>query len=256
MSFENIDVQVEDHIGTITLAHPPANAWNLAAMTEFGEALKRAEQDPLVRVLILTGGSSKCFSAGFDVSDAANAAKTSPMGRELWKKLDTLKKPAIAAINGHALGGGLELSLCCHFRIAADSPRIKLGLTELNLGIIPGWGGTQRLPRLVGRAKALDMILFSRILDPRAALDAGLVDRLVPPEALAEKTREFALQLAARPPVAVGCVLEAIAAGLYQGLEAGLEKEALGSAVVRESEDREEGFRAFLEKRKPQFKGR
>jgi enoyl-CoA hydratase/carnithine racemase len=256
MTFNNIDYQVEDHIGIITLNHPPANAWNLATMTEFGQVLDMAGKDHQVRVLILTGGASKCFSAGFDVSDAANAATTSSMGRELWKKLDTIKKPTIAAINGHALGGGLELSLCCHFRIAADSPGIKLGLTELNLGIIPGWGGTQRLPRIVGRAKALDMILFSRLLDPKAARDVGLVDRLVPSEALLETVRKLARELAARPPIAVGCVLEAMSAGLYQGLDPGLEKEAQGSALVRDSEDRNEGFSAFLEKRKPVFQGK
>jgi enoyl-CoA hydratase/carnithine racemase len=129
-------------------------------------------------------------------------------------------------------------------------------MTELNLGIIPGWGGTQRLARLVGRSKALDMILFSRRIGPAEALAAGIVDRLSPPEALENDVSEFAGQLAQRPPIAVRCVLNALTAGLYDGFDTGLQIEAEGSAIVRETEDRNEGFSAFLEKRKPCFKGR
>jgi enoyl-CoA hydratase/carnithine racemase len=138
----------------------------------------------------------------------------------------------------------------------ADHPHTVVGLTELNLGIIPGWGGTQRLTRLVGRAKALDMILFSRRIGSAEALAAGIVDRLSPPEALANDVLAFAEQLAQRPPIAVRCVLNALNAGFYDGLDAGLQVEAEGSAIVRETEDRNEGFSAFLEKRKPCFKGR
>ena len=154
------------------------------------------------------------------------------------------------------MGGGLELAMACHFRIMADAPHVLVGLTELDLGIIPGWGGTQRLTRLVGRARALDMILFSRRLDAVQALEAGLVDRLVPPEELAKETLAFAGQLAERPPIAVRWVLDALTAGLYDGFDTGLQVEAKGSAIVRETEDRNEGFAAFLEKRKPRFKGR
>ena len=165
-------------------------------------------------------------------------------------------KPVIAAINGFAMGGGLELAMACHFRIMTDDPNARIGLTELNLGIIPGWGGTQRLPRLVGRSKALDMILFSRRLSAAEALEAGLVNRLSAPETLRHDALVFAGELAQRPPIAVRWVLKAMAAGLYEGLDEGLKVEAEGSSAVRQTEDRKEGFAAFLEKRKPVFKGK
>ncbi|MBW2083970.1 MAG: enoyl-CoA hydratase/isomerase family protein, partial [Deltaproteobacteria bacterium] len=168
---------------------------------------------------------------------------------------DRFTKPVIAAINGHAMGGGLELALCCHFRIMAEDPSFSLGLTELNLGIIPGWGGTQRLPRLVGRARALDMILFSKTVDANQALEMGLVDKIVPTEKLMEETNSLAQRLCERPPIAVQWVLKAMGTGLYEGIEQGLQVEADGSVAVRNTKDREEGFKAFLEKRKPVFRG-
>ncbi len=256
MAYDNLIVKTANHIATITIDHPPANAWDLVTMEAFEKAIDAVEADAEVRVVVLTGAGEKCFSAGFDVRDAANAGKISPKGRELWRRIDRFGKPVIAAINGYAFGGGLELALACHFRIMADAPHVQVGLTELNLGIIPGWGGTQRLPRLVGRARALDMILFSRRLDARQALETGLVDRLVPPDDLVKATGAFAEQLAERPPIAVRCVLEALAAGIYDGVDAGLQAEADGSATVRETEDRNEGFAAFLEKRQPRFIGR
>lgn len=256
MTYENLALEIADHIAVITINHPPANAWNLATMQEFARAIGHVEGADDVRVLIITGAGEKVFSAGFDVSDAANAAIVSPMGRELWSRIDRFQKPVIAAINGFAFGGGFELALACHFRIMVDNQKPMLGLTELNLGIIPGWGGTQRLARLVGRSKALDMILFSKRLNAQEALEAGLVDRLSTPGSLMDDVLSMAKELAERPPIAVQCVLKAMSAGLYEGLEEGLRVEAEGSARVRETEDRNEGFAAFLEKRKPNFKGR
>ncbi len=255
MKFANLQLDKHDHIGLVTIDHPPANTWNLATVQEFRAAIEELIGDRETRVVVITGGGEKCFSAGLDVSDTDNIAKISPLARELWRRIDTMDKPTIAAINGHALGGGLELAMSCHFRVAADKPGIKLGLTELNLGIIPGWGGTQRLPRLVGRANALEMILFSKVLDPRQALEAGLVDRLSPPDSLLPDALELARKLAQRPPIAVSWVLKAMNAGIYQGIDEGLRMEEQGSAAVRASQDRVEGFRAFLEKREPVFKG-
>lgn len=248
--------EIQDAIAVIRIDHPPANAWDLTTMNAFRRAVDRVESDPAVRVLVITGAGDTFFSAGFDVSDAANTDAISVGGRELWRRIDRFPKPVIAAVNGHAMGGGLELALSCHFRILADNPRLKVGLTELNLGIIPGWGGTQRLPRLVGRTKALEMILFSQTLNAREALDCGLVDWLVPPEHLLAEATAMATRLAERPPVAVRCVLEALSTGIYEGLDEGLRAEAEGAAIVRQTEDRREGFAAFMEKRPPRFIGR
>ena len=255
MNYENLIVDTKGHIRIITLNHPPVNAWNWGMMAEFEKAVNDVENDPEVRVLIITGGGEKAFSAGFDLSDSANSHKTSPKGRELWTKLDRFSKPVIAAINGHVLAGGMELALSCHFRILVDDPKLILGLTELNVGIIPGWGGTQRLTRIVGKAKALDMILFSKRVTPQEALECGLVNQLSTADKLMEDTMAFAEILVKRPPLAVGCVLKALSAGEYEGFEQGLKVEEEGSGIVGKSQDRVEGFTAFLEKREPVFKG-
>lgn len=256
MEYENLILEKKGYVSIVTINHPPANAWNLATMEEFEHAINGLENDADTRVVIITGAGEKCFSAGFDVSDAANASKTDPKGRELWKRIDRFPKPVIAAINGFALGGGLELAMCCHFRIMADAPKVMIGLTELNLGIIPGWGGTQRLPRLVGRANALDMILFSQKINAPEALKAGLINKVSAPDKLMDDALEFAGHLAERPPIAVGCVLKAMAAGAYEGLDEGLKVEAEGAAIVGKTADCAEGFTAFLEKRQPVFKGK
>ena len=255
MKLDNVTLEVKDNIGTITINRPPANSWSLAALEDFEKALDAVEKDNSIRVVIVTGAGEKCFSAGFDVTDAANVAKSGPMGQSLWTRVDRFPKPVIAAINGHALGGGLELAISCHFRIMIDTPKAKIGLTELNLGIIPGWGGTQRLMRITGKQKALDMILFSKRINAPEALEIGLADEIHPPEKFMEAVYQFAQKLAERPPIAVRCVLEAISAGIYEGMDAGLKKEEQGSKVVSTSKDCVEGFTAFLEKRSPRFTG-
>jgi enoyl-CoA hydratase/carnithine racemase len=255
MNYENIILEKRGNVSIVTINHPPANAWNLATMEEFEKVIDAVEQDKETRVIIITGTGEKSFSAGFDVSDAANAAKTSPKGKALWTRIDRFAKPIIAAINGFAFGGGLELAMACHFRIMVDHPKVLVGLTELNLGIIPGWGGTQRLPLLVGRSKALDMILFSKRIGAQEAMQIGLINQISAPGKLMEDALAFAQKLAERPPIAVSCVLKAMAAGVYEGLEQGLRVEDEGTARVSQSKDCIEGFTAFLEKRQPVFKG-
>ena len=255
MSYENIKVEKKDHIAILTIDHPPANAWNLATMNDFEKAVNDVENDKDIRVVILTGAGEKCFSAGFDVSDSANIGEIGPKGCDLWRRIDRFEKPVIAAINGFALGGGLELALCCQFRIMVDAPKATIGLTELNLGIIPGWGGTQRLMQVVGKAKAMDMILFSKKVDAKQALEIGLINQVSTPETLMDDALAFAQTLANRPPIAVGAVLKAMSAGQYEGIDKGLEIEQEGSAKVAASKDAIEGFTAFLEKREPNFSG-
>jgi enoyl-CoA hydratase/carnithine racemase len=256
MSYDNLIIEKKGHIAILTLNHPPVNAWNLGLMEDFEKAVDEIENDSEVRVLILTGAGEKCFSAGFDVSDAANSHITSPKGRDIWTRLDRFSKPVIAAINGFAMGGGLELALSCHFRIMIDNPKATVGLTELNLGIIPGWGGTQRLTRIVGKAKALDMILFSKRIDAKEALSIGLINQVSTKAKLMDDAIAFAEVLAKRPPLAVGAVLRAVSAFDYNGLETGLKVEEEGSAIVAKSKDCIEGFTAFLEKREPVFTGK
>jgi len=255
MEYENLTLEKKYHIGIITLDHPPVNAWNLGLMEDFEKAVDDIENDRDVRVLILIGAGEKCFSAGFDVSDAANSHITSPKGREIWTRIDRFAKPVIAAINGFAMGGGLELALSCHFRIMVDDPKATIGLTELNLGIIPGWGGTQRLTRIVGKAKALEMILFSKRIDAKEALAIGLINQISTRDKLMNDALAYADVLAKRPPLAVGAVLKAISSFDYNGLESGLKVEQEGSAIVGKSKDCVEGFTAFLEKREPVFSG-
>lgn len=255
MQLENMMVEKKDHIAVVTINHPPANAWNLATMEDFQKALDDVENDKDIRVMILTGAGEKCFSAGFDVSDAGNVAKTAPLGRDLWRRVDRFPKPVIAAINGFALGGGLELALSCHFRVMVDEPKAKIGLTELNLGIIPGWGGTQRLSAIVGKAKALDMILFSKRITAPEAFEIGLVNKVSQPGKTLDDALELAAAIAKRPPLAVSSVLKAMSAGEYEGKDQGLIVEAQGSDLVSTSKDAIEGFMAFMQKREPNFTG-
>ncbi|MEA3224172.1 MAG: enoyl-CoA hydratase-related protein [Thermodesulfobacteriota bacterium] len=255
MSYENLILEKKGNIAVLTINHPPANAFNLVTLQEFEQALNELENDKEVRVVILTGAGEKGFSAGFDVSDAMNGPQCGVLGSALWTRVDRFPKPVIAAINGFAFGGGCELALASHFRFMADAPKVKIGLTELNLGIIPGWGGTQRMTRVLGKAKALDMILFSKRLTANEALEIGLIDKVCAPDQLMNEAMELAGVLAERPPLAIAAVLKAISAGLDKGIDEGLKVEAEGIASVQQSKDAAEGFTAFFEKRKPVFKG-
>ena len=200
--YTNLRMAIEDRVAILTIDHPPANAFNRATITELGAAMDELIANDQVKVIIITGAGEKGFSAGMDVSDIANIAK-GPNGNEIMNAISRSTKPYIAAINGHALGGGCETAIACHFRIMTDNPKALIGLPEVNLGITPGWGGIQRLPRLLGKPKALDMILFSKRLTPVEALAIGLVDKVVPAADLMKEATAFAQALAKRPPLAV-----------------------------------------------------
>jgi enoyl-CoA hydratase/carnithine racemase len=253
MEYANIRVEKNGFTGILTINHPPANAINVATLEDINKALDEFETDRGIRAIIITGSGEKAFCAGFDVTDAARADIALQTGQGTWTRLDRISKPTIAAINGFALGGGCELALACHFRIMSDSPKASIGLTELNLGIIPGWGGTVRMAKLLGRSKALDLILFSKKLKASEALEIGLVDKAsadVMKDAL-----ELADRISERPPVAVAAVLKAMDGLSYNGLNEGLKLEKDGVKASGRSADAREGFAAFFEKRKPVFKG-
>ncbi|MBU0993556.1 MAG: enoyl-CoA hydratase/isomerase family protein [Proteobacteria bacterium] len=255
MGYENVELEIKDHVAVLAINHPPANAVNLATLNDFNSALDEIEKNTNVRVLVVTGKGEKGFCAGFDVSDAANGEKCGVLGQETWTRVSRLSIPVIAALNGFALGGGCELALACHFRVMVDTPKAKIGLTELNLGIIPGWGGTQRMMQVLGKKKAMEMILFSKKLSASEAFEAGLVDKLSTPETLMNDVMEMANFLSGRPPLAVKCVLRAMLAGNEKGIDEGLKVELEGTKMVMNSADAVEGFTAFFEKRTPVFKG-
>lgn len=254
MSDENVLLERKGHVAVLTINHPPANTWNLATAKSFEAMLNEVEEDKSVRVVIITGSGSR-FSAGFDVSDGANAGEVTLLVQGLWMRVDRFTKPTIAAINGVALGGGCELAMSCHFRLMAEHEKSLIGLTELNLGIIPGWGGTQRMARLIGKSRALNCILFSERMTAPQALEAGLVDKVCTPEALMDEAMAYATRLAERPPIAVSAVLKAMSEGDYNGIEAGLKMESASATALQGSKDAAEGITAFFEKRPPKFTG-
>jgi enoyl-CoA hydratase/carnithine racemase len=255
MSYETLLLDRQGKVAVLTLNRPPQNAVSYAMLGEIEKAIEEVASDKDARVLVITGSGERSFSAGMDVGDAISHPDVGEVGRALWTKIDRLEKPTIAAINGHALGGGCELALACHFRFMASSERAKIGCPELNLGIIPGWGGTQRLTRLLGRSKALELMLRSKRLSPDEALAIGLVDGVYPPDQLMSQVMELANELSEKAPLAVRAVIRAVRAHLEKGIDAGLQVETDEVAIVTKSTDAVEGFTAFMEKRKPNFKG-
>jgi enoyl-CoA hydratase len=260
MSFAHIDVSRDGPLATVTFNRPAVlNALNAATLDELEAALVELRDDPGVRVLILTGAGGKAFVAGADINElaevaAAGARDLSRRGQRVFDLVERLGKPVIAAVNGYALGGGCELALACTFRLAADTAR--LGLPEIDLGLIPGYAGTQRLSRLLGRDRAMELILTGRHVPADEALRIGLVTRVVAAADLLDEARRLALALAAKAPLAVRLAMDAVNQGLDMTLPAACEHESALFAVAAASEDMREGTRAFLEKRKPAFKGR
>jgi enoyl-CoA hydratase len=247
-------------VAVVTLNRPDKlNAINIRVFHELRDQFREIGENPAVRVAILTGSGAKAFAAGADIAELATltplqARELSALGQSVMDGIARMPKPVIAAVNGYALGGGLELALCCHFRIASANAR--LGVPEVSLGVIPGYAATQRLPRLVGPGRALEMILTGTPLGAEEALRAGLVNRVVEPEALLPTCLEIAGTIASRGPIAVRLALEAVQRGLDGTLEEGSWLESALFGLLWTTEDMKEGTSAFLAKRPATFRGR
>ncbi len=258
-AFPNLRITDAGPVRTIQIHRPEKlNALDSATIDALDAAFAQAAGDPAVRALILTGSGAKAFVAGADIAEMADftavrARDFSLRGQRMMRRVETLPKPVIAMINGFALGGGLELAMCCHLRIAADSAR--MGQPEINLGLIPGFGGSQRLLRLAGRAAALELCLTGAPIDAARALQLGIVNRVVPADALQDATETLAAQLARSAPLAMRGLLDCVNVGADCAMDAALEYESAQFGLVFSSDDMREGTRAFLEKRAPQFTG-
>jgi len=256
---ENVRFAFLDGVATVTLARPKAlNALNDRTLDELSRVFASVTADPAVRAVVVTGDGEKSFVAGADISELAamtpdEAKAASLKGQRTFDAIEGCGKLVVAAVNGFALGGGLELALACHVRFAC--PEAKLGLPEVTLALIPGYGGTQRLARLVGTGRALEMILSGDAVDAAAAERIGLVNRVVPRAELVAATDAFARRVTTRGPLAVKFAIQAVLAGGGQSTAVGLGRESELFAKCFETEDMREGTRAFLEKRKAQFRG-
>jgi enoyl-CoA hydratase len=260
MSYTAIVYELADGVATITLNRPDVlNAMNNAMRTELLELFAGLRSDEAVRAVVVTGAGERAFCAGADIREFLEPPVPTRFREErkrldFRREMDRCPQPIIAAIRGFALGGGLELALACDIRIAAEDA--QLGLTEINLAIIPGGGGTQRLPRLVGRGKALEMILTGMRIPASEALRIGLVERVVPVAELLPAAQALAKSIAEKAPIALRYAKEAVVSGLELPLADGLRVENDLATLLRTTEDRVEGARAFVEKRKPKWSGR
>ncbi len=260
MSYENVLYEVRKGCAHVVVNRPERlNALDRATILEIGSATQRAVEDPAVRVLVLSGSGEKAFVAGADIREMASmsASEAQDFSREFQGTLTRLErspKPVLAAIRGFALGGGCELALACHLRLAADSARFAQ--PEVKLGLIPGAGGTQRLQRIVGRGRALELVLTGEIIDAAEAWRIGLVNRVVPAAELDREVEAWVERLAARSPMALGRALEAVHAGGEVSLSEALRLESALFGLCFATEDMREGTAAFLEKRPPSFPGR
>ncbi|HYA01353.1 MAG TPA: enoyl-CoA hydratase-related protein [Candidatus Binatia bacterium] len=237
----------------LTITHPPANAISQGVASGILEALGQAEADSSCRAMIITGEGPRFFSAGADVTEFLDATSETSVSLEVTRRLEASRLPVIAAINGIAFGGGCEIALACDLRICAEEAR--LGQPEIKLGIMPGWGGTQRLPRLIGRGPAMEILLTGDPVDAARALQLGLVNRVVAADHLREEALSLAGTLADRPPLAIAAIKRAVHQGLDGTLADGLHREFEEFARLFSSDDAREGITAFLQKRKPVWTG-
>ena len=259
MNFDNIIVKTENGIGEIIINRPAKlNALNAATIQELHDGFKLLENNNEVKVILLTGQGEKAFVAGADISEFANfnvteGTQLAANGQKiLFDFVENLKKPVIAAVNGFALGGGLELAMSCHFRVASENA--KMGLPETSLGVIPGYGGTQRLPQLIGKGRAMEMIMTANMISAEEALRFGLVNYVVPLEELMDFTKNIAAKIMRNSPVAISNAISAINANFKDGLN-GFEIEIENFGKCFKTGDFKEGTTAFIEKRKANFKG-
>ena len=259
MAYRNLEISHRDAVRSITVNRPDKlNALNRETLNELTLAFNQAAQDDAVRVVVLAGAGDKAFVAGADISEMngytpVQAQGFSRAGQRLMSTIERLGKPVIARIQGFALGGGMELAMACHLRVASE--KAKFGQPEINLGLIPGFGGTQRLLRLAGRSAALELCLLGAPINAQRAYELGLVNRVVTPETLDETVAAMAQQLANAAPLAAAGILDAVLQGGETGIDQGLEFETQAFALAFSTEDMREGTTAFLEKRKAVFKG-
>lgn len=257
MPYETLIVTNEERVGVITLNRPPANAISEQLMRELNAALSGYEADDAIRVVIITGTGDRIFCAGADLGSAFAGGEVESFvrfGTGVVRRIERFPKPVIAAMNGHALGGGCEIAMACHFRLLKESAR--MGQTESNLGIIPGYGGTQRLPRLIGRTKALEYLILGTQISATECLALGLVNRLCRDGETLDDAKALARQLAKRPPIATRLIIEAVDAGLEVPIETGLDIEVRAFLTSLRTEDAAEGIQAFFAKREAEFRGR
>jgi enoyl-CoA hydratase len=259
MSFENLLLERDGAVAVLTINRPQVlNALSTQTLDDLRRAVLELKHDPAIRVVIITGAGEKSFVAGADINELAvqppvQGKEHALRGQHVFDLIENMGKPVIAAINGYALGGGCELAMACTLRVAADSAR--LGQPEINLGIIPGYGATQRLPRLVGKGVALDLLLTGRQITAEEAQQIGLVNRVVPAAGLMADVRALAAELAAKAPVAAQYIIEAVNRGLEVSFDKAQFLEATLFGLVASTDDMREGTAAFLAKRKPTFKG-
>ncbi|MBW1772467.1 MAG: enoyl-CoA hydratase/isomerase family protein [Deltaproteobacteria bacterium] len=259
MEFQNIRFQKKENIGILTVDRPKAlNALNTQTIQEMCSVFKEVKMDDTLRLLIITGAGEKAFIAGADIGEIQeltlkNGLEFLQAGHQMNRDIEGLGKPTIAAINGLALGGGCELALACSLRIISE--KAKMGLPELGLGVIPGYGGTQRLARLIGKGRALWYLLTGDMIDAPTALELGLANMVAAPEELMEKTLKLGKKIASKGPFAVKMALMAVNYGLETNMESGLALEAALTNLALQSKDKEEGIAAFFEKRKPNYTG-
>jgi enoyl-CoA hydratase len=260
MTFENLLVERDDAVAVVTFSRPKVlNALNTQTLTELASALAEFKDDPGVRAIVLTGAGEKSFVAGADINELAvqtpvQGKEHARRGQQVFDAIEQLGKPVIAAINGFALGGGCELAMACTLRLAADTARF--GQPEINLGIIPGYAGSQRLPRLVGKGLALEILLTGDMISAQRAYEIGLVNRVVPAAELMVEAKKLAHVLASKAPIAVRYIIQAVNEGLESPLAVGQFLETALFGTVSASDDMKEGTKAFLEKRKPVWTGR